>query len=84
MRHTPLCGGIGAKKDKAQGRGFEPRPMEVGHSRGPGEPVVRPATASIPQKKRGEKGVVVGICVFGLLPDRPTFESTLTYEKEDG
>ena len=83
MCHTPLCGGIGAKKDKAQGRGFEPRPKEVGHSRGPGEPVVRPATASIPQEE-GEKGVVVGICVFGLLPDRPTFEPTLTLEQEDG
>jgi hypothetical protein len=35
-------------------------------------------------KKRGEKGVVVGICVFLLLPDRPTFEPTLTLEQEDG
>jgi hypothetical protein len=25
-------------------------------------------------KKRGEKGVVVGVCVFRLLPDTPTFE----------
>jgi hypothetical protein len=33
--------------------------------------------------EEGEKGVVVGICVFRLLPDRPTFESTLTYEQED-
>ena len=45
MCHTPLCGGIGAKKDKAQGRGFEPRPMDVGHLAGPGEPVVQPATS---------------------------------------
>jgi hypothetical protein len=35
-------------------------------------------------KKLGEKGVVVGTCVFRLLPDRTTFESTLTYEQEDG
>src|SRR5215213_1369599 len=56
MRHTPLCGGIEVKKDKAQGRGFDPRPMEVGHSRGPGEPVVQPATASIPQEEGGERG----------------------------
>jgi hypothetical protein len=83
MRHTPLCGGIGAKKDKAQGRGFEPRPMEVGHLAGPGEPVVQPATVSIPHEE-GEKGVVVGICVFGLLPDRPTLEPALTQEQEEG
>jgi hypothetical protein len=35
-------------------------------------------------KKRGEKGVVVGTCVFRLLPDTPNFEPTLTYEQEDG
>jgi hypothetical protein len=35
-------------------------------------------------KKLGEKGVVVGTCVFLLLPGSPTFESTLTYEQEDG
>ncbi len=57
--------------------------MEVGHSRGPGEPVVQPATF-YPQKKRGEKGVVLGICVFLLLPDRLTFEAAPTYEQEDG
>ena len=35
-------------------------------------------------KKLGEKGVVVGVCVFPLLPDTPTFEPALTYEQEDG
>ncbi len=83
MRQTPLCGGIGAKKDKAQGRGFEPRPMEVGHLAGPGEPVVQPATVSIPHEE-GEKGVVVGVCVLLLLPDRLTFEAAPTHEQEDG
>jgi hypothetical protein len=34
--------------------------------------------------KRGEKGVVVGICAIRLLRDRTTFEPTLTYEQEDG
>ena len=57
--------------------------MEDGHPRGPGEPVVQPATASIPQED-GEKGVVVGACVFRLLADRPTLEPALTYEREDG
>jgi hypothetical protein len=57
--------------------------MEDGHSRGPGEPVVQPATF-YPLKEEGEKGVVVGICVFLLLPDTPTFEAALTYEQEDG
>ncbi len=38
---------------------------------------------SIPQED-GEKGVVVGICVFRLLPNTPTFEPALTYEQEDG
>jgi hypothetical protein len=42
---------------QSQGRGQEPGPMEVGHSRGPGEPVVQPATVYLP-KKMGEEGVV--------------------------
>jgi hypothetical protein len=56
--------------------------MEVGHSRGPGEPVVQPATFYSP-KKLGEKGVVVRVFAIRLLPDTPTFEPTLTYEQED-
>jgi hypothetical protein len=32
----------------------------------------------------GEKGVVLGICVFLLLADTPTFEVALTYEQEEG
>jgi hypothetical protein len=45
---------------------------------------VQPATASIPQEKMGEKGVVLGICVFRLIPDTSTLEPALTYEREDG
>ena len=81
MRPAPLCGGIGTKKDKAQGRGFESRPMEVGHSRGPGEPVVQPATFYSPESL-GRKGLW-SVCAIRLLPDTPTFEAALTYEQED-
>jgi hypothetical protein len=35
-------------------------------------------------KKMGEKGVVLGICVFRLLADTSTLEPALTYEREDG
>ena len=35
-------------------------------------------------QEEGEKGVVVGVCVFLLLPDRLTFEAAPTYEQEDG
>ena len=38
---------------------------------------------SIPQED-GEKGVVVGACVFRLLADTSTLEAALTYEREDG
>ncbi len=44
---------------------------------------MQPATASIPQEE-GEKGVVLGICVFRLLADTSTLEPALTYEREDG
>jgi hypothetical protein len=43
---------------------------------------VQPATF-YPPKVEGEKGVVLGICVFLLLPDAPTFEVALTYEQEE-
>jgi hypothetical protein len=33
--------------------------------------------------KRGEKGVVLRICVFRLIPDRTTLEPALTYQRED-
>ena len=83
MRRTPLCGDIGAKMDKAQGRGFEPRPMEVlGTREGLGSQWCN-RLPSIPQEVGGERGCVVGICVFRLLHDRLTFESTLTEEQED-
>ena len=38
---------------------------------------------SIPQEVGGERGCVVGVCVFLLLADTPTFEAALTYEQED-
>jgi hypothetical protein len=44
---------------------------------------VQPATF-YPLKEEGEKGVVVGICVFRLLADTSTLEPALTYEREDG
>src|SRR5918995_1846015 len=76
MRPTPPCGGIGAKKDKAQGRGFEPRPMEVGHSRGPGEPVVQPATFYSP-RRGGRKGLWSGhVFSASYLTDPPLKSST--------
>src|ERR687889_2822892 len=34
-------------------------------------------------KKIGEKGVVLGICVFRLLADTSALELALTYERED-
>src|ERR687890_925387 len=55
MRPAPLSGVMVAKLHRAQGRGFEPRPMEVGHPTGPGEPVAQPAS----------KVSVVGFCVVG-------------------
>ena len=56
--------------------------MEDGHPRGPGEPVVQPATF-YPPKEEGEKGVVLGTCVFLLLADTSTLEVALTYEQEE-
>jgi hypothetical protein len=57
--------------------------MEVGHSRGPGGASGATGYLLFP-KKLGQKGVVVGVCVFRLLPDTLTFEAALTYEQEDG
>ncbi len=34
-------------------------------------------------KEEGEKGIVVGACVFLLIPDTFTLEPALTYERED-
>jgi hypothetical protein len=73
---------LGRRKIRHKVEAENPRPMEVGHSRGPGEPVVQPATFYSP-KKLGEKGVVVRVFAIRLLPDTPTFEPTLTYEQED-
>ena len=36
-----------------------------------------------PPKEDGEKGVVLGTCLFLLLADTPTLEVALTYERED-
>ena len=44
---------------------------------------MQPATF-YPLKEDGEKGVVLGICVFRLLADTSTLEPALTYEREDG
>src|SRR5215212_9894938 len=77
MRQTPLCGGIGVKKDKAQGRGFEPRPMEVGHPRGPGEPVVWcNRLPSIPQEVGGERGCGRYVLSASYLTHPPLKSST--------
>jgi hypothetical protein len=32
----------------------------------------------------GEEGMVWSVCVFRLLPDAPTSELTVEYEKEEG
>ena len=37
-----------------------------------------------PPKEEGEKGVVLGTCVFRLLADTSTLEAALTLEREDG
>jgi hypothetical protein len=59
---------------KAQGRGFELGPMEVlGTQEGLGSQWCNRLPHLLP-KNMGEKGVVVGICVFRLLPDTLTFE----------
>ena len=36
-----------------------------------------------PPEEEGEKGVVLGICVFRLLADTSTLEPALTYEREE-
>src|SRR5215207_6294535 len=66
---------------KAQGRGFELGPTEV---LGTQEGLVSQWCNRLPSipKKMGEKGVVVGICIFRLLPNTPTVEPALTYEQE--
>src|SRR5215211_8702640 len=72
VRQKPLSPLRQATLHRAQGRGFEPRPTEVGHSTGPGEPVVQPATFYSP-RGWGRKGLW-SVCVFRLLPDTLTFE----------
>jgi hypothetical protein len=44
----PLCcHGELKERQAAQGRGFDPRPMEEAHPKGSGQPVVQPATGRI-------------------------------------
>jgi len=71
------------KIHQAQGRGFEPCPMKTGTREGLGGASGATGYLLFP-KMLGEKGVAVGICVFRLLADTPTFEAALIYEQEDG
>ena len=43
-----------------------------------------PTSSAISCWRQVRVSVFWSVCVFRLLPDRPTFEPALTYEQEDG
>ena len=71
------------KIHQAQGRGFDPRPWKTGTKEGLGGASGATGYRVYSPKEEGEKGVVVGACVFLLIPDTFTLEAALTLERED-
>jgi hypothetical protein len=65
---------------KAQGRGFELGPTEVGHLRGPGEPVVQPATF-YPPRSWGRKGLWSGYVLSASYLTHPPLNQHLPTNK---